>query len=128
MTAVTIASPTGATAAVEPRVPGAIRMRERVIDKIVRESSAIAIGIARDDVNVDVAELGGGLTVRIATKIPIPDLADTEAIRAAVTVVDRSRALQSSLVETLARLTGREIRRVSITITGAIIPERKRVR
>jgi hypothetical protein len=36
--------------------------------------------------------------------------------------------MQSQLAEDIAWLTGREIRRVSFTVTGAIAPERKRVR
>ena len=111
-----------------PRTPGTVRVRERAIDKVVREASAAAIGVPRDAVSVDVAEWGGGLAVRIATKLPVPDLGDVDAIRAAVPVVDRVRALQAQLADECARLTGREIRRISVTVTGAIIPKRKRVR
>lgn len=110
------------------RAPGSVRVHERVIDKVVREASAVAIGVPRDDVSVDVAEWGGGLAVRIATKLPVPDLTDLEAIEVAVPVLEQVRALQSKLAEEFARLTGRDIRRVSFTVTGAIIPKRKRVR
>lgn len=110
------------------RTPGSVRVRERVIDKVVREASAVAVGVSRDDVNVEVAEWGGGLAVRIAAKLPIPDLSDVAAIEAEIPVLDRVRMLQSQLADEIARLTGREIRRVSFTVTGAIIPERKRVR
>lgn len=110
------------------RAPGSVRVHERVIDKVVREASAVAIGVPRDDVSVDVAEWGGGLAVRIATKLPVPDLTDLEAIEVAVPVLEQVRALQSELAEEFARLTGRDIRRVSFTVTGAIIPKRKRVR
>lgn len=74
------------------------------------------------------AEWGGGLAVRIAAKLPVPDLSDLEAIEAEVPVLERLRALQAELAEEFARLTGRDIRRVSFTVTGAIIPKRKRVR
>lgn len=110
------------------RAPGSVRVHERVIDKVVREASAVAIGVPRDDVSVEVAEWGGGLAVRIATKLPVPDLTDLEAIEVAVPVLEQVRALQSELAEEFARLTGRDIRRVSFTVTGAIIPKRKRVR
>lgn len=128
MSAATVESPASATLGVASRLPGMVRVRERVIDKVVREASAVAIGVSRDDVNVEVAEWGGGLAVRIAARLPIPDLADAEAIRSETPILDRVRLLQSALTEEFARLTGREVRRVSFTVTGAIIPERKRVR
>lgn len=109
------------------RTPGTVRVHERVIDKVVREASAGAIGVSRDDVSVEVAEWGGGLAVRIAAKLPAPDLSDLTAVEAAVPVIDRVRVLQSELSAEFARVTGREIRRVSFTVTGAIIPKRKRV-
>lgn len=120
-------SPAGMLDAVS-RTPGRVRVHERAIDKVVREVSAVALGVSRDDVNVEVAEWGGGLAVRIAAKLPVPDLSDREAIKATVPVFERVRALQSDLAEEFARLTGREIRRVSFVVTGAIIPKRKRVR
>ena len=108
--------------------PGRVHIRERVIEKVVREASAVTIGAPRRDVNVDVAEWNGGLTVRVAARLPIPALEDTEAILAEEPVIERIRRVQRALAGELARLTGREIRRVSFTVTGAIIPERKRVR
>jgi len=110
------------------RIPGSVRVNERVIDKVIREASAVAIGASRDDVTVEAAEWGGGLAVRIAAKLPVPDLNDGEAIEIAVPVIERVRVLQAELAEQFARLTGREIRRVSFTVTGAVIPARKRVR
>ncbi|MHA3684484.1 NTP pyrophosphohydrolase [Leucobacter sp. HY1908] len=109
-------------------VSGSTHIREQVIEKVVREASAAAIGIARSDVDVEVAEWGEGLAVRITSKLPIPALDDTEAIQAETPLVERVRALQASLTEQLATLTGRKIQRVSFVVTGAIIPERKRVR
>ncbi|PIJ34528.1 hypothetical protein BMH30_09915 [Leucobacter sp. OLES1] len=78
--------------------------------------------------NVEVVEWGGGLAVRIAAKLPVPDLETAEPGEAIMPIVDRVRALQTGLAADVERLTGREVRRVSFTVTGAIIPERKRVR
>ncbi len=128
MSTQTVAPPVNVTLAPVSRVPGRVRVRERVIDKVVREASAAAIGVPRGDVEVDVSEWGGGLAVRIAAKLPIPDLHDTEAIRVGPSILDRARALQTALAGEFARLTGRDIRRVTFTVTGAIVPERKRVR
>lgn len=127
MSVATVESP--ARAALDPgaRTPGTVRVRDRVIDKVVREASAVTIGVPRDEVTVEVDEWGGGLAVRVKARLPVPDLADTAAISVAVPVVERVRSLQLALAEEFARLTGREVRRVSFIVTGAIIPERRRV-
>ncbi|WP_144796809.1 NTP pyrophosphohydrolase [Microbacterium paludicola] len=124
----TVASSAAASLSTPARVPGSIRVRERAIEKVSREASADATGVSRDDVDVEVSEWGGGLAVRVAAKLPIPDLDDTQAISAEPTIVDRVRRLQEAVANDLARVTGREIRRVSFSVTGAIVPTRKRVR
>ncbi|MGF3057474.1 NTP pyrophosphohydrolase [Microbacterium sp. YY-01] len=124
MSALTVEAPTG----VAPAVRGSVHVRERVLEKVVREASAVTIGVPRGDVDVEVSEWGGGLAVRVTARLPIPDLDDTEAIRAAPTVIERLRQMQSVLGAELGRLTGREMRRVSFTVTGATVPERRRVR
>ncbi len=128
MNAMTVESPVRRVPDAAPEVRGGVRVRQRVIEKVVREASAVTIGVPRDDVHVEVAEWGGGLAVRVAARLPIPDLDDTEAIRAETPLLDRVRQAQSMLAGEFARLTGREIRRVSFTVTGALIPERRRVR
>ncbi|WP_353111536.1 NTP pyrophosphohydrolase [Microbacterium sp.] len=106
---------------------GAVRVRERVIDKVVRAAAADAIGVARDDIDVEVSEWARGLAIRVAGPAPVPDLDDREAVEAAEPMLERMGRLQRILAAELARLTGREIRRISVTVTGARIPERKRV-
>ena len=105
-----------------------MHVRERVLEKVVREASATVIGVPRGDVDVEVAEWGGSLVVRVAARLPIPDLDETEAIREALPLIERVRGMQSVLAAELGRLTGRDIRRVSFTVTGAMVPERRRVR
>lgn len=106
---------------------GAVRVRERVIDKVVRAAAADAIGVTRDDVDVEVSEWARGLAIRVAAPVPVPDLDDREAVETAEPMLERMGRLQRALAAELARLTGREIRRISVTVTGARIPERKRV-
>ena len=128
MSMVTVISPPNESPVTGHSVPGRAHVRERVTDKVVRETAAIVIGVSRDHVNVDVSEWGADLAVRVAAILPIPDLGDTEAIGTATPILERVRALQIELGEEIARLTGREVRRVSFTVTGAIVPERKRVK
>ncbi|SJM60916.1 hypothetical protein FM112_07450 [Gulosibacter sp. 10] len=66
--------------------------------------------------------------MRISAKLPIPDLWDAEAVRGEQPVLERARRLQRVLAEEFTRLTGREIRRVSFTVTGAAASRQKRVR
>ncbi|MFD2758743.1 Asp23/Gls24 family envelope stress response protein [Gulosibacter faecalis] len=112
----------------EAGVSGRIHVRERAIEKAIREASADTIGVPRADVSVEVSEYGGGIAVRVGARLPIPDLADTEAIAAGKPLLERVREAQSDLASMFARVTGREVRRVAVTVTGARIPERKRVK
>lgn len=128
MSAEAVDTPERTTVVAPPEIRGAVRVRPRAIEKAVREASAATMGAPRGDVSVEIAEWGGGLNVRVATKLQIPALDDTEAIRAEPPILERVRELQSALATELSRLTGREIHRVTVTVTGAMIPERKRVR
>ena len=107
---------------------GTVRVRERVIDKVVREAAASVIGVPRGAVTVDVADWADGLVVRVTSGLPIPDLNDAEAIRRQDPVLVRVRRIQSLLAQDVERLTGRNVKRISVTISGAVIPERRRVR
>lgn len=116
----------GATGA-EP-VRGRTDVRERVYRTVTEQASATLIGVPRGDVKVDVAERVGGLAVRISAPLPVPPLDDTAAIAAAVPVLDQGRRLQDRLRDELGRLFGRDIVRVDLVVTGARVPERRRVR
>lgn len=109
-------------------VPGRIDVRERAYRTVTEQASATLIGVPRGDVKVDVAEHPGGIAIRIATPLPVPDLDDTAAIAQTTPVLDRARELQENLQQNLTRMLGREVTRINLTITGATIPERRRVR
>ena len=79
MSAVAVESPVNVTLDAVPQQPGIVRVRERVIDKVVREASAIAIGVSRDNVSDAVAEWGRGLAGRIAARRPVPRPQDIPA-------------------------------------------------
>ncbi|WP_435748203.1 hypothetical protein [Microbacterium sp. PMB16] len=119
--------PAGAAAGADA-VPGRIDVRERVYRTVTEQASATLIGVPRGGVKVDVAEHPGGFAVRIATPLPVPDLDDTVAIAQSMPVLDRARELQEQLQQNLSRILGREVTRINLTITGATIPERRRVR
>ena len=115
-------------AATEATVPGRVDVKERVYRTVTEQASATLIGVPRGDVKVDVTEHPGGIAVRIATPLPVPDLDDTVAISQSVPVLDRARQLQEQLQQRLTGIIGRDVTRITLTITGATIPERRRVR
>lgn len=117
-----------ATAAQRPTHPGRIVVAQRVLAKVAREASADTVGVERGQVSVDVAETHGGIAVRISTPLPIPALDDTTAIRAGEPVMDRLSSIQQRLRDRLAHLIGRDVVRVDIIVTGAVVAQRKRVR
>lgn len=111
-----------------PSLPGRIVVEERVLVKVAREVSADTVGVDRGQVSVDVAEYGGGLAVRISTPLPIPALDDTMAIEAGKPVLERVASIQHELRDRLAHVIGRDVVRVNITVTGAVIAQKKRVK
>lgn len=102
-------------------------MKDRVYRTVTEKASATLIGVPRSDVKVDVAEHPRGVTVRIATPLPVPSLDDTAAIARAVPVLERARELQEQLQQNLSTILGRNVIRINLTVTGAVIPERRRV-
>lgn len=109
-------------------LPGRVNVRERVYRTVVEQASASLIGVSRSDVKADVIERGAGIALRISSPLPVPDLDDTVAISQATPVLDRARELQEQLQHRLTGILGREVSRIALTITGATIPERRRVR
>lgn len=108
-------------------VRGRIEVKDRVYRTVTEKASATLIGVPRGDVKVDVAEHPRGMTVRIATPLPVPSLEDTAAIARAVPVLERARELQEQLQQSLSTILGRNVVRINLTVTGAVIPERRRV-
>ncbi len=111
-----------------PSHPGRIDVAERVLVKVAREVSADTVGVDRGQVSVDVAESRGGIAVRISTPLPIPALDDTIAIQAGKPILDRVASIQHELRDRIAHLIGRDVVRVDITVTGAVVTQKKRVK
>jgi uncharacterized alkaline shock family protein YloU len=118
--------PTRVAAEPPPSHPGRIDIAEGVLVKVAREVSADTVGVDRGQVSVDVAESHGGIAVRISTPLPIPALDDTIAIQAGEPVLERVASIQHELRDRLAHVIGRDVVRVNITVTGAVIAQKKR--
>lgn len=111
-----------------PSHPGRITVEERVLVKVAREVSADALGVDRGQVSVDVAHSHGGIAVRISAPLPIPPLDDTFAIQSGRPVLERVTSIQHELRDRLAHIIGRDVIRVDVTVTGALVTPKRRVR
>ncbi|AMB58621.1 hypothetical protein [Microterricola viridarii] len=111
-----------------PTHPGRIVIAGRVLVKVAEEATADALRVDRGDVSAGVSESGGGIAVSISTRLPVPDLDDTAALQAATPVLERVEAAQAFLRDQIGRLIGRDIIRINMTITGAVVEGRRRVR
>lgn len=109
-------------------VAGRTDVAERVLVGVARAVSADVIGVPRGEVSVGVADRRDGMALKVSSPLPVPDLDDPDAVRSTVPVLERAAQMQEQLRERLTHLLGRDVARVDITITGARMPERKRVR
>lgn len=121
-------SETDASAAASTALPGRITVADRALRAVTEQASALAFGVGRDQVSVEIGSAAGGLALRVSAPLPIPDLDDTESVHAGATVMERIRSIQQNLRRNVADLTGRAVTRVDVTVTGAVIPTRRRVR
>ena len=113
--------------AATPTRPGRIVIKERVLVKVAEEATADALRVSRGDVSVAVSEERGGMAITISTPLPVPELDDVAAIQAGSSVLERVEAVQIRLRDRIGQLIGRDVTRINMTITGAVIAEKKRV-
>ncbi len=121
-------APQGRIAAGVTLRPGRVVIHDRVIQKVVEEAAAVALGVDRSAVTVRISAAFGGMTVTVGAALPIPPLSDDEAVAAAGSVVDRLSAVQASLRQRIEQITGKNVTRVNITITGALVSEQRRTK
>lgn len=99
----------------------------RALTKVAEQAAADTVGIDRGKISVTVAEAGGSLGLAVSTPLPVPSLDDTAAIRGGRPVLERVEALQTSMQREVSRLTGRDVTRINVTVTGAVINQTRRV-
>jgi hypothetical protein len=105
-----------------------VAVQERVYRAVAERASAAVIGVPVRLVSAAVVERRDGISLRVSTPLPVPDLGDTEAIARAVPVRERARELQEQVQRRVTEVFGRDVGRVALTITGAVIPDKRRVR
>lgn len=107
---------------------GRVVVRERVLRKVAQAAAADHVGVDRGSVVAAVADGRDSVAVRLRTPVPVPDLRDTAAIESAGPILEQAERLQADLRSVLARIYGREVARIDLTIDGATTPVKRRVR
>ncbi|WP_082716819.1 hypothetical protein [Microterricola viridarii] len=110
-----------------PTHPGRTVVRERVLVRVAEEATADALRVQRGHLSVEVSEARGGMALTISTPLPVPELDDIDAIQQGTPVLERVQAIQNQLRDRITQLTGRDVTRVNMTITGAVIAAKRRV-
>lgn len=108
--------------------PGRTVLTDRALNSVCAQTAAVALGVARKDLKVAVGTATGGLALRIESPLPVPDLADAAAVEAGPDVLERVRRIQRAIHDRVSELTGREVSRVDVVVTGAAVTREKRVR
>ena len=129
MTTVTASPGVGnRTAVADPGLPaGRVNVADRVLQKTAERAAADVIGVDAKSVRVEVVSARDTAVVRVTTPFPVPRLDDTAAVGAATPVLEAARTAQTALRSRLTHLFGRDVSRVDLTISGASVPQRKRV-
>ncbi|UIN31008.1 hypothetical protein [Microbacterium binotii] len=118
----------GMTPAAETVLPGRTLVAERALVAVCEQVAARAVGITRREVTVRLGATAGALAVRVEAPLPVPDLSDEAVSAESDTVTARGHRIREQIRTDIAALTGREVRRIDLTITGARIEKRRRVR
>ncbi|MCD4849927.1 hypothetical protein LN996_03805 [Arthrobacter sp. AK01] len=108
------------------------RISTQALTSLARAAAAEALGVPATDIRADWADDDGLLALSIVAPISIPAL--TEVLRDPLRVQgfggsiwDRAVAAKASVLDTVTRLSGSQISRVDIRISGAHVTEGGRV-
>ncbi|MEQ4566842.1 hypothetical protein [Paenarthrobacter sp. CAP02] len=109
------------------------RISTQALTSLARAAAAEALGVEASDIRADWADDDGLLALSIVAPISIPAL--TEVLRDpnrvqgfGGSIWDRSVAAKATVLEIVTRLSGSQLSRVDIRISGAQVTEGGRVR
>ncbi|TDT64248.1 MULTISPECIES: hypothetical protein [unclassified Frigoribacterium] len=97
----------------------------RAVRRVVSAVTAEALDAKASDVSVELTDRDGGLTLVAKAPVRITPLGLPN--RASGTLLDRLTSAQSTIRERVLKLTGTEVERVDLQITGAELSQRRRV-
>lgn len=109
------------------------RISTQALTSLARAAAAQFLGVEAEDVRADWADDDGMLALSLVTPISIPPLkavvADAARVDAAGgSIKDRTVRAKARILATVAELSGAQLSRVDIRISGAKISEGGRVR
>jgi hypothetical protein len=121
--------------AVEPTTSlvGHNRISTQALTSLAQAAAAEALGVEPSDIRADWSDDDGLLALSIVAPISIPALSEVlrnpqRVLGFGGSIWDRAVAAKASVLETVTRLSGSQISRVDIRISGAHVTEGGRVR
>ncbi|MGJ3190403.1 hypothetical protein FQP90_15350 [Paenarthrobacter nitroguajacolicus] len=108
------------------------RISTQALTSLARAAAAEALGVEASDIRADWADDDGLLALSIVAPISIPALTDVLRDPQRVqgfggSIWDRAVAAKATILETVTRLSGSQLSRVDIRISGAHVTEGGRV-
>lgn len=108
------------------------RISTQALTSLARAAAAEALGVEASDIRADWADDDGLLALSVVAPISIPALTDVLRDPQRVqgfggSIWDRAVAAKATILETVTRLSGSQLSRVDIRISGAHVTEGGRV-
>lgn len=112
---------------------GRTRITARALDRVVTATTREAFGGTKETVKVDLTDNGGTLDLAVRTAIRVVSIAraqgDSRAIgRSGGSILDRCTAAEEAIRSQVARITGYDVGRVTVQLTGVHTEHEQRVR
>ncbi|MGA1811102.1 hypothetical protein VH571_01815 [Frondihabitans sp. 4ASC-45] len=113
--------------------PGRTKIAPRALDRVVSAVTADALGVESYKVSVNLDDDDGCLSLTVSTPIRVPSLLQIEDEPGVVDqqggpLLGRAKTAQEQIRTRVQDLTGSQVARVIIKITGVTIHENRRVR
>ncbi|MDN4639876.1 hypothetical protein QCD70_06450 [Agreia sp. PsM10] len=112
---------------------GRTRVTSKALNKVVSAVTADALGVDAARVGVELADHTGALALVVTTPIRIVSLdrvsTDNSVVaRSGGTILDRAGQAQTTIRDRVSALTGSEIARVTVKVSGVTIQPEERVK
>ena len=112
---------------------GRTRITARALDRIVTRVTGEAFGAPGESVGVDLVDHGGALDLTVRTAISVVSIdrarGDSRAVdRMGGSVLQRCASAEDETRTRVKQITGNEVGRVTVRLTGVHITREKRVR
>lgn len=114
-------------------LPGRTKIAPRALDRVVSAVSANLLGVDSKKVSVELDDDDGNLSLTVSAPIRVPSLLRIESEpgivdRQGVSLLERAKRAQEEIRTRVHQLTGHQVARVIVKITGVDVREERRVR